>query len=95
MAVQSVVKKSRRIVRTILKKQASRCRNRYPVASLETSCNVLRDEALKVRRSNVALQAETTDSVLGPYNIMVGCRGDEVIGLTVLHASRRSRGQGK
>jgi hypothetical protein len=27
------------------KKQASRCRNRYPVASVETSCSVLRDEA--------------------------------------------------
>jgi hypothetical protein len=77
------------------KKQASRCRNRFPVASLETSCSVLRDESLKVRRSNAALQAEATDSELGPDDIIVRYRGDELIRLTVIHASRRSRRRGK
>jgi hypothetical protein len=38
---------------------------------------------------------EATDSELGPDDIIVRYRGDEVIGLTILHASRRSRVNGK
>ncbi|MEI6505473.1 MAG: DUF2283 domain-containing protein [Planctomycetota bacterium] len=38
-------------------------------------------------------EAETTDSELGPGDIVVRYRGDEVIGLTILHASRRIRGE--
>jgi len=37
-------------------------------------------------------EAEATDSELGPGDIVVRYRGDEVIGLTILHASRRTRG---
>lgn len=37
-------------------------------------------------------EAEATDSELGPDDIVVRYRGDEVIGLTILHASRRIRG---
>jgi len=59
---------------------------------LETSCSVLRDEAYKARRSNAALQAEATDSKFGPDDVIVGYRGDQAIGLNVLHASRRARG---
>jgi hypothetical protein len=33
--------------------------------------------------------AEAPDSELGPDDIIVRYRGDEVIGLTILHASRR------
>jgi hypothetical protein len=39
--------------------------------------------------------AEATDSELGPDDIIVRYRGDEVIGLTILHASSRSRVNGK
>lgn len=38
-------------------------------------------------------EAEATDSELGPDDIVVRYRGDEVIGLTILHASRRIRGE--
>ncbi len=34
---------------------------------------------------------EATDSELGPDDIIVRYRGEEIIGLTILHASRRSR----
>ncbi len=37
-------------------------------------------------------EAEATDSELGPNDIVVRYRGDEMIGLTILHASRRIRG---
>ena len=37
-------------------------------------------------------EAEATNSELGPGDIVVRYRGDEVIGLTILHASRRIRG---
>jgi uncharacterized protein YuzE len=38
-------------------------------------------------------EAEATDSELGPDDIVVRYRGDEVICLTILHASRRIRGE--
>ena len=38
-------------------------------------------------------EAEATNSELGPGDIVVRYRGDEVIGLTILHASRRIRGE--
>jgi predicted RNA-binding protein with PUA domain len=38
---------------------------------------------------------EATDSELGPDDIIVRYRGDEVIGLTILHASRRARVNGQ
>jgi hypothetical protein len=61
---------------------------------LETSCSVLRDEAYKARRSNAALQAEATDSKFGPDDVIIGCRGDQVIGLNILHTSRHARAHG-
>ena len=39
--------------------------------------------------------AEATDSELGPDDIIVRYRGEEIIGLTILRASRRSRANGK
>jgi hypothetical protein len=41
------------------------------------------------------LQAEATDSEFGADDVIVRYRGDKVIGLTILHASRRSRVNGK
>ena len=38
---------------------------------------------------------EATDSELGPDDIIVRYRGEEIIGLTILHASSRSRVNGK
>ena len=38
-------------------------------------------------------EAEATNSELGPGDIVVRYRGDVVIGLTILHASRRIRGE--
>jgi uncharacterized protein YuzE len=37
--------------------------------------------------------AEATDSELGPDDIIVRYRGEEIIGLTILHASRRIRSE--
>jgi len=39
--------------------------------------------------------AEATDSELGPDDILVRYHGDEVIGLTILHASRRLHRNGQ
>jgi hypothetical protein len=39
--------------------------------------------------------AEATDSELGPDDIIVRYRGEEIIGLTILRASRRSRVNGR
>ena len=44
---------------------------------------------------NFEPRAEATDSELGPDDIIVRYRGEEIIGLTILHASRRSRINGK
>ena len=38
-------------------------------------------------------EAVATDSEPGPCDIVVRYRGDDVIGLTILHASRRIRGE--
>jgi len=39
--------------------------------------------------------AESTDNELGPDDILVRYHGDEVIGLTILHASRRLHRNGQ
>jgi uncharacterized protein YuzE len=53
------------------------------------------DEPADVMYINFEPGVEATDSDLGPDDIIVRYRGDEVIGLTILHASRRSRVNGK
>ena len=53
------------------------------------------DEPADVMYVNFELGAEATDSELGPDDIIVRYRGDEVIGLTILHASRRARVNGQ
>ena len=52
------------------------------------------DEPADVMYVNFEPGAEATDSELGPDDIIVRYRGDEVIGLTILHASRRARVNG-
>ena len=52
------------------------------------------DEAADVMEVNFEPGAEATDSELGPDDIVVRYRGDEVVGLTILHASRRTRVNG-
>jgi len=49
------------------------------------------DEPADVISMNFKTGAEATDSELGPDDIIVRYRGEEIIGLTILHASRRSR----
>ena len=53
------------------------------------------DEPADVIYMNFEPWAEATDSELGPDDIIVRYRGEEIIGLTILHASRRSRVNGK
>ena len=53
------------------------------------------DELADVIYVNFEPGAEATDSELGADDVIVRYRGDEVIGLTILHASRRSRVNGK
>ena len=53
------------------------------------------DEPADVIYMNFEPGAEATDSELGPDDIIVRYRGEEIIGLTMLHASRRSRVNGK
>ena len=53
------------------------------------------DEPADVIYMNFEPGAEATDSELGPDDIIVRYRGEEIIGLTILHASRRSRVNGK
>ena len=53
------------------------------------------DEPADVIYVNFEPGAEATDSELGPDDIIMRYRGNEVIGLTILHASTRSRGNGK
>ena len=49
------------------------------------------DEAADVMYVDFERGAEAHDSELGPDDVIVRNRGDEVIGLTILHASRRAR----
>jgi uncharacterized protein YuzE len=51
------------------------------------------DEQADVVYVSFKPEAEATDSELGPGDIVVRYQGDEVIGLTILHASRRIRGE--
>ncbi len=53
------------------------------------------DELADVIYVNFEPGAEATDSEFGADDVIVRYRGDEVIGLTILHASRRSRVNGK
>jgi uncharacterized protein YuzE len=53
------------------------------------------DEPADVIYMNFEPGAEATDSELGPDDIIVRYRGEEIIGLTILHASRRSRVNGR
>ena len=53
------------------------------------------DEPADVIYMNFEPGVEATDSELGPDDIIVRYRGEEIIGLTILHASRRSRINGK
>jgi uncharacterized protein YuzE len=53
------------------------------------------DEPADVIYMNFEPGAEATDSELGPDDVIVRYRGEEIIGLTILHASRRSRINGK
>jgi uncharacterized protein YuzE len=53
------------------------------------------DEPADVIYMNFEPGVEATDSELGPDDIIVRYRGEEIIGLTILHASRRSRVSGK
>lgn len=53
------------------------------------------DEPADVIYMNFEPGAEATDSELGPDDIIVRYRGEEIIGLTILHASRRCRVSGK
>lgn len=73
-----------------MKKQASRYRNRYPVASLEASCDGLRDEdqargtpiLLFKRRPPIENSAQTTPSCVNGAEM--------VMGLTILYAAAAS-----
>jgi len=51
------------------------------------------DEPADVEYVAFKPEAEATNSELGPGDIVVRYRGDEVIGLTILHASRRISGE--
>ena len=53
------------------------------------------DEPADVIYMNFEPGAEATDSELGPDDIIVRYRCEEIIGLTILHASSRSRVNGK
>ena len=53
------------------------------------------DEPADVIYMNFEPGAEATDSELGPEDIIVRYRGEEIIGLTILRASRRSRVNGR
>ena len=53
------------------------------------------DEPADVIYMNFEPGAEATESELGPDDIIVRYRGEEIIGLTILHASSRSRVNGK
>ena len=53
------------------------------------------DEPADVIYMNFEPGAEATDSELGPDDIIVRYRGEEIIGLTIIHASSRSRVNGK
>jgi uncharacterized protein YuzE len=53
------------------------------------------DEPADVIYMNFEPGVEATDSEFGPNDIIVRYRGEEIIGLTILHASRRSRVNGK
>ena len=53
------------------------------------------DEPADVIYMNFEPGAEATDSELGPDDIIVRYRGEEIIGLTILHASSRRRVNGK
>lgn len=53
------------------------------------------DEPADVIYMNFEPGADATDSELGPDDIIVRYRGEEIIGLTILRASRRSRVNGK
>ena len=53
------------------------------------------DEPADVIYMNFEPGAEATDSELGPDDIIVRYRGEEIIGLTILRASRRSRVNGR
>ena len=53
------------------------------------------DEPADVVYMNFEPGVEATDSELGPDDIIVRYRGEEIVGLTILHASRRSRVSGK
>lgn len=53
------------------------------------------DELADVIYVNFEPGVEATDSELGADDVIVRYRGDEVIGPTILHASRRSRVNGK
>lgn len=53
------------------------------------------DEPADVIYMNFEPGVEATNSELGPDDIIVRYRGEEIIGLTILHASRRSRVNGK
>jgi uncharacterized protein YuzE len=52
------------------------------------------DEPADVMEVNFEPGAEATDSELGTDDIIVRYRGDEVIGPTILHASRCARVNG-
>jgi len=53
------------------------------------------DEPADVIYMNFEPGADATDSELGPDDIVVRYRGEEIIGLTILRASRRSGVNGK
>ena len=53
------------------------------------------DEPADVIYMNFEPGAGATDSELGPDDIIVRYRGEEIIGLTILRASRRSQVNGK
>ena len=53
------------------------------------------DEPADVIYMNFEPGADATDSELGPDDIIVRYRGEEIVGLTILRASRRSRVNGK
>jgi uncharacterized protein YuzE len=53
------------------------------------------DEPADVIYMNFEPGAEATDSELWPDDIIVRYRGEEIIGLTILRASRRSRVNGR
>ena len=53
------------------------------------------DEPADVIYMNFEPGVEATDSELGPEDIIVRYRGEEIIGLTILRASRRSRVNGR